>query len=71
VDVGESDPDPVCKYTGCKFLHTTEYLAMKEPDIGKLCEIKSKTAVLTSIVDSETLDPDPSLFVWIRICTRI
>jgi hypothetical protein len=30
----------VCKYTGCKFLHTTEYLAMKEPDIGEHRKIK-------------------------------
>ncbi len=57
MDVGESDPDPVCKYTGCKFLHTTEYLAMKEPDIGEHREIKiENTTVFTSVAD-----PDPDL----------
>ncbi len=77
MDVGESDPDPVCKYDGCKFLHTTEYLAMKEPDIGEYREIKMKNHSLYQCCGSRSRsvgavsffglpdqdpDPDPDLY---------
>jgi hypothetical protein len=58
----------VCKYDGCKFLHTTEYLAMKEPDIGEHREIKMENPCFYQIRIRKFFGlPDPSLFVRIRI----
>ena len=36
VNVGVEDPEPECKYNGCRFQHSLpEYLANKPPDLGQ------------------------------------